>query len=106
MVLAVSAVVLLFALVAGAPVRESGWAAAALLTLLLVLAAGDYARSRAAWRHASPRLVRRLPAAFAIGVRREIHVTVELEGTVSWSCELHDYVDASLAAEGLPRRAG
>jgi len=103
-VLAVSAVILLTALVAGAPVRESGWAAAALLTLLLVLAAVDYARSRAAWRDASPRLLRRLPAAFAIGVRREIHLTIDLEGSVAWRCELHDYVDASLAAEGLPLR--
>ena len=54
--------------------------AAALLALTLGAAAADYARSRAAWRRASPRLIRRLPAAFAIGVRREIHLSIELEG--------------------------
>ena len=103
-VLAAGAIALLIALIAGVPVRESGWAAAALLALTLVLATADYARSRAAWRRATPRLVRRLPAAFAIGVRREIHLSIELEGNAGWSCELHDHADPSLAPEGLPLR--
>jgi uncharacterized protein (DUF58 family) len=103
-VLGAGAAALLVALIAGAPVRESGWVASALLALVLGLATVDYARSRAAWRHASPRLVRRLPAAFAIGVRREIHLSIELEGTAGWSCELHDHSDPSLAPEGLPLR--
>src|SRR6187399_1035419 len=99
-VLAAGAIALLIALIAGVPVRESGWAAAA----LLALTTADYARSRTAWRRAAPRMVRRLPAAFAIGVRREIHLSIELEGNAGWSCELHDHADPSLAPEGLPLR--
>jgi len=102
--IATGGVVLLVALIAGAPVRDTGWIAAALLALTLGAAAADYARSRAAWRQASPRLIRRLPAAFAIGVRREIHLFIELEGNAHWTCELHDHADPSLAPEGLPLR--
>jgi uncharacterized protein (DUF58 family) len=102
--LAVSAAVLLVALVAGAPVREMGWAALALLTLAGGLTAVDCIRSRASWHAASPRLIRRLPAAFAIGVRREIPVAIEIDGTVSWRFEVYDHADATLAAEGLPLR--
>ena len=47
-VLAAGAIALLIALIAGVPVRESGWAAAALLALTLALATADYARSRTA----------------------------------------------------------
>lgn len=100
--LAVSAAVLFVALVGGADVRETGWAAAALLALAVVLTSADYTRSRALWRGASPRIHRRLPAAFAIGVRREIHVAIDLEGQANWRCRLYDHADSSLAAEGLP----
>ena len=102
--LAVSAALLLVALVAGAPVREMGWAALALLTLAGGLTAVDCIRSRASWHAASPRLIRRLPAAFAIGVRREIPVAIEIDGTLGWRCEVYDHADATLAAEGLPLR--
>ena len=103
-VLAAGAVALLAALVAGAPVREMGWIAAALLTLVLAASIVDYFRSRAAWRAASPRLIRRLPAAFAIGVRRDIQLALEVQGRVNWTCDLHDHADPSLAPEGLPLR--
>jgi uncharacterized protein (DUF58 family) len=102
--LGAGAVVLLVVLVAGAPVDDTAWAAFALLTLAAVLTVVDDFRSRASWRAASPRLIRRLPAAFAIGVRREIHLAIELDGDAGWRCELHDHADASLAAEGLPLR--
>ncbi|HET9268157.1 MAG TPA: DUF58 domain-containing protein, partial [Vicinamibacterales bacterium] len=102
--LAASAGLLLVVLIAGAPVRETAWATLASLTLAAVLTALDFARSRARWRGASPRLVRRLPAAFAIGVRREIGVGIEIDGGLDWRCELYDHADASLAAEGLPLR--
>jgi uncharacterized protein (DUF58 family) len=102
--LAASAALFLVVLVAGAPVRETAWGALGLLVLTVVLAALDFGRSRARWRGASPRLVRRLPAAFAIGVRREIGVGIEIDGALDWHCEVYDHADASLAAEGLPLR--
>jgi uncharacterized protein (DUF58 family) len=100
--LGASAVALLVALLAGGPVRETGWVSAGLLALAVALTAVDYRRSLALWRAAQPRIHRRLPAAFAIGVRREIHLAIELEGHVNWRCRLYDHADASLAAEGLP----
>jgi uncharacterized protein (DUF58 family) len=96
--------VLLVGLIAGAPVRTMGWATAALLLFTMAATVADYLRSRALWNRASPRLERRLPAAFAIGVRREIHLSIEMAGTLDWLCALHDYADASLAAERLPLR--
>jgi uncharacterized protein (DUF58 family) len=103
-VLASSAVIVLLGLVLGMRVRDAQWVAFAILAGTAALVLVDFARSRAAWRRASPRLVRRLPAAFAIGVRREIHLSIELEGDGDWTCELHDHADAGLATEGLPLR--
>jgi uncharacterized protein (DUF58 family) len=102
--LAASAALLLVVLITGAPVRETAWATVGLLTLTVGLTALDFSRSRARWRGASPRLVRRLPAAFAIGVRREISLGIEIDGALDWHCEVYDHADASLAAEGLPLR--
>jgi uncharacterized protein (DUF58 family) len=59
-------------------------------------------QSRREWRSGSPQLVRRLPAAFALGVRREIPLHLETAGHGKWECELHDYLDASMATEHLP----
>ena len=77
-------------------------ATAALVLLLALLAGADYALTRRAWRAANVRLVRRLPAAFAIGVSREVRVSVQHDGGEVWRCELHDHVDPSAVASGLP----
>src|SRR5690606_19673584 len=63
---------------------------------------GDFAASRAAWRKANVRFARRLPPAFAIGVARSVHVTLEHEHAREWACLLYDHADASLAISGLP----
>jgi uncharacterized protein (DUF58 family) len=77
-------------------------ATAACAALLTLVAAGDYGLTRRAWRAANVRLVRRLPPAFAIGVSRAVHVSVEHGGSRAWRCELHDHVDPSAVASGLP----
>ena len=83
--------------------RPTVAAATAALVLLLALFAGaDYGLTRRAWRAANVRLTRRLPAAFAIGVSREVRVSVEHDGKEVWRCELHDHVDPSAVSSGLP----
>jgi len=97
------AAALLVALVAGVPVPVAAAIAAAAFVALLVLASLDYAMSLRAWRAASPRLSRRLPAAFAIGVRKPVHLWIELDrGAASWDCRLYDHADPSLVTDGLP----
>jgi uncharacterized protein (DUF58 family) len=77
-------------------------ATAALAILLTLTAAVDYWATRRAWRAANVRLNRRLPAAFAIGVSRAVHVGVEHDGPHDWRFELHDHVDPSAVSGGLP----
>jgi uncharacterized protein (DUF58 family) len=101
-VLGVSAAAVLLALVAGVSVDLATRVALAILLTVFVAVGVDYATSLGAWRRSSPRLARRLPAAFAIGVRREVHLAIEIEGTTSWRCELHDHADPSLVTDGLP----
>ena len=92
----------LAALLAGVA-RPTVAAATTALALLLVLAAvADYWLTRRAWRAANVRLERRLPPAFAIGVGRALHVALEHDGDTPWRCELHDHVDPSAIANGLP----
>jgi uncharacterized protein (DUF58 family) len=100
--LAIVAATLLAGLIAGVPLRLATWIALTALTAVPILMAWDYVASRRAWLQASPRLRRQLPSAFAVGVKRPIVITIEIEGTRTWHCDLHDHVDASLATEGLP----
>jgi len=93
---------MLVALLTGVPVGLATRAAIAVVLTALVAGGVDYATSRGAWRRSSPRMVRRLPAAFAVGVRREVHLAIEIEGARSWRSELHDHADSSLATDGLP----
>ena len=93
---------LLLALVIGVAVTSALWAAIALLIVVFTLTVWDFARSLRAWHAASPRLVRRLPSAFAVGVRQTVHLAIDVDGTVAWSCALYDHADPSLVTEGLP----
>jgi uncharacterized protein (DUF58 family) len=88
--------------VAGADVVLSSHIAAVLAGALAILAAADYALSRRAWRKAAPVLLRRLPAALAIGARRPVHLAIELQGASRWRCRLHDHADPSVSTDGLP----
>jgi uncharacterized protein (DUF58 family) len=70
--------------------------------LIAVLATVDALLSRAAWRRAEVRMTRRLPSAFAIGVRRPVHLKLATFGTRDWHCEVFDHCDSTLDATGLP----
>jgi uncharacterized protein (DUF58 family) len=88
----------------GMPVTTAGRLALACLLALLAAALWDYAASLRAWRRSSPTMTRRLPAAFALGAKRPVHLAVITEGTEAWHCELHDHADSSLLTQGLPIR--
>jgi uncharacterized protein (DUF58 family) len=90
-------------LLVGLPRQYVAWITCGLIGAALVVAVLDYALSRFAWRKANVRFSRRLPPAFAIGVPRNVRVTLEHDGDESWSCELYDHVDSSVTAHGLPR---
>ena len=98
------AVAALGALLLGVPPLVAGRAALVTLGALAIVGGADYVASRRAWRGGSPRMIRRLPAAFAIGVRRPVEVAIEVEGPTRWHCELYDHADATLSTEGLPVR--
>jgi uncharacterized protein (DUF58 family) len=100
--LATSATGILVALIAGVPVTTGGWIAATAVAILAATSTVDYRRSRRAWRDSPPRLTRRLPSAFAIGVKRPVRLTIDNEGPRHWRCTLYDDADASLVTEGLP----
>jgi uncharacterized protein (DUF58 family) len=102
--LAVGSVTALIALLVGLDSRIVVRVTVAMLVALAVIGFWDYAASRAAWRRASPRMIRRLPAAFAIGARRPVDLAIELDGERRWHCNLYDHADSTLVTEGLPMR--
>jgi uncharacterized protein (DUF58 family) len=85
------------------PVEILGEAAVAFAGLLALLAAADGALLARHWRRAPLRLTRRLPAAFAIGVRHDLLLTLQADAARSWQAvDLHDGADPSLRTQGLP----
>jgi uncharacterized protein (DUF58 family) len=96
------AVVALIALLLGARVSATGAFAAAWTLALIVATCTDALGSRRLWRRSCARLTRRLPDAFAIGVRRTITLALDLEGTRAWHGALYDHADSSLVCRGLP----
>jgi uncharacterized protein (DUF58 family) len=112
----------LIALVLGMPVRLAGRVTFGVMLLLAAAAAWDAFASRRAWRRAAPRMTRRLPPAFAIGVKQTVHLVIEIGGAdaanaasprpsggagvgtggSAWHCELYDHADHSLLTDGLP----
>ena len=100
--LAASAAAVLLALLMGLSGTVAGRIAAIVLVALLAIGIWDYAASLRAWRRASPAMTRRLPSAFAVGVKRPVHLAIDTQGTGAWRCELYDHADSSVLAEGLP----
>jgi uncharacterized protein (DUF58 family) len=77
--------------------------AAALFSLLLAVATGlDLLLVRRAWRASNVRMLRRLPSAFAIGVRRAVELEFESSGTRALNFNVFDHCDASLEVLGMP----
>jgi uncharacterized protein (DUF58 family) len=96
-------VVALTLLLARVPLPYVGWITGGAVALLLAGMVLDYGLFRKRWRRANVRFVRRLPPAFAIGVAREVRVTLTHDGAEDWRCELYDHVDSSVTAVGLPQ---
>jgi uncharacterized protein (DUF58 family) len=76
----------------------TGIGAVALLAFVLA----DYFLTARAWKQSGARMVRKLPPAFAVGVRKQVHIVLEAQGPLAWTCELFDHADPSLQIEGLP----
>ena len=101
-VLAIASVGMLGLLLGGVPVR-TGWTIAwSGLAAMLLVAALDYTLTRRAWYAASPRMTRRLPTAFAIGVRKGVTLSLVVRGGRRWHCRVYDHVDPTLQTTGLP----
>ena len=92
----------LVALLAGVSPIAGVIIAATWAAVLAMIAAVDYGMTRRDWLASTPQLVRTLPPAFALGVRKTVHLTLSLGGTRSWRCKLYDHVDATLLTEGIP----
>ena len=90
------------ALIAGVSVDNVALIALAAAVALAAATTVDFVGTRQAWRAAQPELQRGLPAAFAIGVKKPVTLTISLKGTRTWQCELYDHAAASLVTEGLP----
>jgi uncharacterized protein (DUF58 family) len=95
-------VTVLAALVAGVPMTSGAWLAGTAGGILALAAVGDLVFSHRAWRRSPPRMTRWLPAAFAIGVKRLVRVTIEHDGALAWRCRFYDYADPTLVTDGLP----
>ena len=72
------------------------------LATVVIMIALDCVFSRRAWRQSSVVMTRHLPAAFAIGVRKPVDLTIDSVGAHVWACELYDHADPALVTEGLP----
>jgi uncharacterized protein (DUF58 family) len=93
---------LLIALIFGLPVNTASWVAVAWICLLATAATFDYRVSRHAWLQAPPRLIRMMPAALAVGVKRDVSLVIDGVGPQRWNIALYDHSDPSLLTEGMP----
>ena len=101
-VVGAGAACLLVALILGVPVTLAAWAATVGLLLLTLAFIADYRLTRHAWTRAAPNMTRTLPAALAVGVRRDVVLHIDGLGTHPWQVAIYDHSDPSLRTEGLP----
>jgi uncharacterized protein (DUF58 family) len=101
-VLGWGAVAALAALIAGLEVTDVAVPTLAGLLMLGAVTLGDYLHSRRAWRSSVVRLTRNMPPAFALGARRPVTLSFEVEGPFQWQGQVYDDVDPSFNFEGLP----
>ena len=93
---------LLAALLLGASVATTAWAAAAFALLLTLAVVADYRVTRHAWSRSAPNMARMVPAALAVGVKREVVLHIDSGGNETWHIALYDHSDPSLRTQGLP----
>ena len=96
------AVCLLIALLLGASMMTTALAAGAWLLLLTVAVVADFRLTRHAWSQSAPNMARVLPAALAVGVKRDVVLHIDGAGRDSWRIALYDHSDPSLRTQGLP----
>ena len=102
--LSAAAVAAAGALVFGVALESVALAAAVCGGVLVAAVVLDYTITRRAWRASTPIMTRVLPAAFAIGVKKPVTLSIETPGAQGWQCALYDHVDPTLVTEGLPLR--
>jgi len=90
------------ALFAQVPLRLVARGATAFSVALVVLTLVDLWLTRHAWRSAGVKMIRRLPSAFALGVRQTVHLQFESTGSRALRCAVFDHCDPSLDVNGLP----
>jgi uncharacterized protein (DUF58 family) len=100
--LAASAAIAVAALIAGVELAMVSRVTALGVLLLAAIAVFDYVVSRRAWRAAAATMDRVLPAAFALGVPRDIDVRFTVQGGRTWRCRWFDHADPSLLTAGMP----
>lgn len=100
--LAAGAAGILTALLAGTSVEAGAMLAVVWVGVLAAIASIDYFSTRRDWIAAMPQLLRRLPPALALGVKRPVQLTLSLGGSRVWRCRIHDHADATLLTEGIP----
>ena len=93
---------LLAALLLGASVATTAWAAATFALLLTLAVVADYRVTRHAWSRSAPNMARMVPAALAVGVEREVVLHIDSGGNETWHIALYDHSDPSLQTQGLP----
>jgi uncharacterized protein (DUF58 family) len=98
---ALAAGVMLVTLAAGVSLEIVTWAATVLFALVAAAMALDFLRTRRAWQVSPPRLTRVLPDAFAISVRRDVHLHVET-GARGWHLVLIDGTAPTVEVSGMP----
>jgi uncharacterized protein (DUF58 family) len=86
----------------GVPATAVLWLAAVLLLLVAFACVLDRALTARAWDAAAVTLQRRLPQAFALGVRSVIRLTLAARGELAWRLALHDHADEHASAESQP----
>ena len=92
----------LVALLAGVHVQSVTRVTRAAAAALALAAVADYLVSLRGWRRSAPVMKRHLPAAFAIGVKGSVALTIESQGERTWRCALYDHADATLVTDGMP----
>ncbi|MFO1402266.1 MAG: DUF58 domain-containing protein, partial [Steroidobacteraceae bacterium] len=86
----------------GVPASAVLLLAAALLLLLALAWLLDRALTASAWDDSAVTLQRRLPQAFALGVRGTIRLALAMRGEHAWRLALHDHLDEHATADSQP----
>ncbi|MDI4632947.1 DUF58 domain-containing protein [Pelomonas sp. V22] len=88
---------------AGAPLSTVAPLGGGLLGLLVAAAVFDLWRSLRLWKRGGLQVLRRLPAAFAIGASTELKLDLVNPGLLTWRLQVFDELDPLFDFEGLPR---